>query len=402
MYSYINNLVITFSISLLTQYGYGQVTFDKGYFIRNDNQRIECEIKNLDWKRNPAKFIYRSLENGEEDRANIGTVKEFGIYNYSKFLRSNVEIDISNKLYDRRNPTYSSEVVFLEVLIEGESNLYQYRGNNSEKYFYSTEESPGITQLVYKEYLTSNGQLAKNNYYQQQLINHLNCLELDVDKVERINYRKKDLTNVFIRENTCANSEFTNYTDKGKRDLFNLSLRARMNSSSLELWSADPNPNFRNTDFGKKIEFGIGIEAEFILPFNKNKWAIILEPTYQSFASQTESSTITSQVNYRSIEFPIGIRYYLFLEDNAKFFVNGTLTNGLVLFDFPESKIEYNTGRDLEINSGGNFGLGFGYKHHDRYSLEIRFQEKRGVLGSYQFWSSEYQTLSLIVGYSMF
>lgn len=397
-----NKLVIVVSILLLSHYGYGQVTFDKGYFVGSDGQRIECEIKNLDWSKNPTKFTFRTSETGEEKRASIETVKEFGIYNYSKFLRKNVQIDDSDKRTEQRNPTYSSQVVFLEVLIEGKSNLYQYRGNSSEKYFYSTEKSPEVTQLVYKEYLTPNGQLAKSNYYQQQLLNHLTCLELDVSRVESISYRKKDLTSVFIKSNTCVGHEFTNYADKGKRDLFNLSLRARMNSSSLELWSADINPDFSNTDFGDKIEFGLGIEAEFILPFNKNKWAITIEPTYQSFASQTESSTVTAQVNYSTIEFPLGIRYYLFLNENAKFFFNGTFTNGLVLFDLPESAVEYSTGRDLEIDSGGNFGLGFGYKHRDKYTVEVRIQENRGVLGSYQFWSSEYQTLSLIVGYTLF
>ncbi len=39
-------------------------------------------------------------------------------------------------------------------------------------------------------------------------------------------------------------------------------------------------------DFGSQVNFRIGIEAEFIRGFNKNKWAIICEPTYQSFTGE--------------------------------------------------------------------------------------------------------------------
>jgi len=46
--------------------------------------------------------------------------------------------------------------------------------------------------------------------------------------------------------------------------------------------------------------------------------------------------------------------------------------------------------------------MGIGYKQNDRYSLEIRYQTNREILGNYLSWNSEYKTLSIIFGYSLF
>lgn len=39
-----------------------QINFEKGYFISNDNEKIECLIKSIDWKNNPTEFKYKLNE----------------------------------------------------------------------------------------------------------------------------------------------------------------------------------------------------------------------------------------------------------------------------------------------------------------------------------------------------
>ena len=41
-------------VSILTVNVYSQISLEEGYYIDNSNQKINCLIKNLDWKNNPT------------------------------------------------------------------------------------------------------------------------------------------------------------------------------------------------------------------------------------------------------------------------------------------------------------------------------------------------------------
>ena len=205
------------------------------------------------------------------------------------------------------------------------------------------------------------------------------------------------MINYFVKYNECNNVAYKNYEEKQHRDLFNLNLRPGFNISTLSIQNSISNS--RDTDFGSELAFRFGIEAEFIMPFNKNKWALIIEPTYQYFKSETEISTQNVEVDYKSIELPLGIRHYLFLNENSKFFVNGSFVFDLINNN---SIINFESGTNLEIKTRTNLAFGLGYKYNDRYSLELRYQTSREVLSDFLFLSSDYQTFSVIFGYSIF
>ena len=82
-------LIITLHFS-----GYSQISFVKGYFIKNSGEKIECFIKNIDWKDNPTQFNYKLSKDDDQKEATIEAVKEFGIYDIVKYQRYTVDIDI--------------------------------------------------------------------------------------------------------------------------------------------------------------------------------------------------------------------------------------------------------------------------------------------------------------------
>lgn len=377
---------------------YSQISFDKGYFIDNNDQKTECLIKNMDWKNNPTGFEYALSENTKEYNADIKSVKEFGIYNYSKYIRSDVNIDRSssnlNDLSAVRNPIFKEEKLFLKVLIEGQSNLYQYEDGNLVRFFYKKDNTNIIEQLVFKNYQSSGDIIGENNLFKQQLFNDLKCQRIKANDIKKINYKKSDLVNLFIKYNQCNNYEIVNFEEKQIKDLFNLTPRLGLNNSSLSIQNTISSS--RNADFGNKLGLRLGIEAEIILPFNKNKWAIIVEPTYQYFKSET--STFNINVDYTSIELPIGIRHYFFINNNSKLFINGSF----ILDITSNSTISYDNGAELEITKSSNLGFGIGYKQNDKYSLELRYHTSREILNGYQSYYSEYKKLSIILGYSLF
>ncbi|MDO9256789.1 MAG: hypothetical protein Q7U54_14820, partial [Bacteroidales bacterium] len=148
------------------------------------------------------------------------------------------------------------------------------------------------------------------------------------------------------------------------------------------------------TDYGNQINFRIGAEAEFILPFNKSKWGIIFDPSYQYFNSSGQSGLGTKKINYQSIEFPIGLRHSFFFNENLKIFVNA--------FFIPATSIDFNsTISDLEIKTwiSTAFGSGVAYK---KLSAEVRYYTNRELLIKYLYWTTDYRRLSLILGYRIF
>ena len=71
---------------MLSFNSYSQISFEKGYYIDNDNKKINCLIKNIDWMNNPTEFEYKLPENDNSKRITIRSVKEFGVYNSSKYI----------------------------------------------------------------------------------------------------------------------------------------------------------------------------------------------------------------------------------------------------------------------------------------------------------------------------
>ena len=390
-----------------------QILFEQGYFIDQSGNKVNCLIFNKDWRYNPEAFDYKINEQSEVKTVGINNVKEFGIGGFSKYIRDSVNIDLSSnsleKISDQRSPEFSKKLVFLKVLIESEASLLYYETPNMKRYFFKIGSNTP-EQLIYKKYRvkTSYTEFSENNYFKQQLFNNFNCQSINEKYIERLKYHKKDIEGFFKKYFDCKSLSYTEYGKvNSKRDIMNISLRPgvglakmRLNNSSIDI---------RDTEFDNEVSYRFGVEFEFILPFNKNKWAIILEPTFQSFnatktnrSAFTPGSSITAEANYSSLELPIGLRYYAFLNEHSKLFLNIS-----PVFDFAgKSKIEFRSGGGatsaLEINSIPSISFGLGYKVHSKYALEFRSMPNRELLGNYVSWDSNYRTITLIFSYSIF
>lgn len=375
---------------------YSQISFEKGYFIDNNNQKTNCLIRNIDWRTNPIEFEYKISEQTKKDTLTIQSVKEFGIDNVSKYIRFDVDIDRSsnylNLLSNDKDPKFKNEKLFLKVLIEGEASLFMYKDKNITRYFYQTSLLD-INQLVFKEYKTTENKIKTNNEFRRQLYNNLKCSDISMADLKNIDYQKRALLKFFNKYNSCNNSEFVNFEKKVKSDLFNLNVRPGFNSSSLVINNRYLSP--QSKDYGNELTFRIGLEFEFIMKFNKNKWAVIVEPTYQYFKAENKAITNLSNTNidYKSIELPIGVRHYLFLNNNSKIFINGSFIYDFVI----NSKV-----RNLDLNTSVNFAMGVGYNYNNTYSLEFRYQTNRNLAKNYVLRNSDYKTISLIFGYTLF
>ncbi len=386
-------------LMVLSFNGTAQIRFEPGYFIDNHGQRTDCLIKNVDWKNNPVSFFYKTSEEAQPLKAVIDSVMEFGVPGTSKYIRVSVDIDRSvdviTEMSSVRNPVYTREVLFLKVLVEGKAVLYSYTDVNLVRYFYTCDTS-GIKQLTYKTYKTPEFKIGINNDFRQQLWLTLKCPDISMDGISNTGYNKNDLVRLFNKYNNCFNSKSITIESPKKKDLFNLNIRPGVCFSSLSITnSLTP---VRDAAFNSRPGFILGIEAEFVMPFLRNKWSVIMEPGIMFLNTGKEIENDRFDVEYKSLEVPIGIRHYFFLNDNTRIFINASLNLNTAI----ESGIYFKTGSKLRIESMENLTVGAGCKYNSRYSIEVRYGFNRNILLNYRYWNSEYKSFSVILGYTLF
>ena len=394
-------LLLLFIITI-NHSSFSQINFEHGYFIDNNGKRTDCLIKNVGWLNNPTKFQYKPSENAEVQVTTINNVREFSVSSI-KFKRFVTKIDRSSnqmsKLGYTKDPEFNEEVLWLKVLVEGDANLLSYELGNVKRYFYYAD-STEIIPLIYKIYLNQYKEVRTNNSFKQLLWLSLNCHSMNRSDAENTDYNSKDLVRYFKKYNACINPDFKVTSENSSADFFNLNIRPGLMFSKFSFQNTT-SPDFLSAKFGTKTSYSLGIEIEFILPFNKNKWAIIIEPTYQVYSTNAQLNTTTSSqrfvnLDYESIEFPFGLRHYFFVGNSSKIFVNASY-----LFDKPlNSKI---TGfPNLFLNPSQNLNFGLGYNYRNKYSVEFNYSLSRDPLIHWTQWAADYSSFSVIFGYNIF
>ncbi|WP_395048325.1 tRNA modification GTPase [Flavobacterium sp.] len=383
---------------------YSQISFEKGYFINNVGEKTDCLIKNLDWNSNPTSFDYKLTDNSDVLNNTITNIQEFGITNISKYKRVKVKIDrtggANNELNFNRFPVFTEEILFLKTLINGKASLFSYVEGSLSLYFFSVDNS-NIEQLVYKSYYLDNTTIQENIQYKQQLINSLICDRISNQDFTKLEYQKDKLIDCFLKFNNCVTSTVDNYEVKSKRDAINISLRPGVSMSSMSFYT-DIDKNLK-ADFGNKTTFRFGVEFEYVFPFNKNKWALIVEPTYQYFIAEQLGSLYNIKIDYKVIDAWFGVRHYMFLNDKSKLFINGAFVNSISL----NSKIAFNNNINnanysIDIRPATTVSFGFGYRYINKFSVEFRYGLEQDLLGNYRQWYSSYNLSSLVFGYTIF
>jgi len=397
-----------------------QIEFEKGYIINNQNQRIECLIKNRDWMNAPKQIEYKLSEESVTEVIQSSQINTIQIYNTSHYYKKyTVEKD---KNIDQKNFSPKLEQTFLKVLIDGGASLYI---DDEDIFFYQKAEG-NVKQLVYKKYVDENSKIIEDLSFRTELYNELKCFENDAIKVRKLAYKKSDLVTFFKESNQCTNTDFTDYTKKGTAVKFNFRAFAEMNFNNLKsdigLTVLDLNRSQNSIQASSKSSnIAFGLEIELLLPLNKNKWALIVSPNYQSLKINSSSSyydaleyfylvqstpsqgggiiylkydfdfNLKTEYSYSFVEVPIGLRHYFNLSKTSKLFVDGTY--GFVFhIEKPSESVKLeqinNLGHpDIKTNSfnkemSSTIKLGMGYTYMDKYSLGLNFYPHKQISNS--------------------
>lgn len=397
---------------LFIGFSFAQSSFYKGYFITINGEKIDCLIENKNWVYNPISFKYKKTLNSEVLTKKIENIKEFEIFNKVKYVKREVNIDLSSsktsELSTTRKSKFEKRTLLLKVLLEGDINLYQFSKLNLERFFYAKDDS--IIGLEFKKYLTQEQNISQNLNYKLQLKKDLSCDYLPTSKVD---YSTKDLIKYFKEYANCKSLKI--YKDY---DLFN------KNKSKLNLFgevsyginSIEVSNNLDDRDrtkFDGNYSIKFGLELEYVLGFNNNKWSVFIAPTYQKTTSEKEvtvqfssSSAITYNgvIDYSSIEVPLGVRHYVYLNEKNKLFLSAGFiidlySSGEFRRDIINSGTIIPTNIFSEVKTDPTFFGGFGYTFDNKYRLQFQYNFKRNILNSLAN-NGELSNFSIKLGYN--
>ncbi|RZJ65788.1 MAG: hypothetical protein EOO50_12290 [Flavobacterium sp.] len=382
---------------LVASISFAQIRFEPGYYLNAQNAKVEGLIRNVDWQQNPKSIEFRANEQADIEKISENDLQGFSVGEtiYTKFT---VDVDQSSRDNDRlsvnKNPEWKSETILLKVLVTGDLALYSYVVGNEYRFFMSVAPHVKPEQLVYKQYLSDNNTIAKNTFFRPQLFTAMRAKNYPSSTFEKLDYSQQDLLPLFQKYNGVEIA-----SEKQKKAKGSLNLKVVAGAYLSKLSARYKFFTVEDMDFGNKTVPVFGIEGEYVLPFNKNKWSFFAAPTFQSYKGETTVGDDKATAEYRFIEIPIGVRHYFYLTDNSRLFLNvgfsfSTQLSGSEIV-YPQQFSDQSV--PLTRASSVLAGIGFSAK---RLSVEFRLNTKRDLV-NFLNWSGDYTSYGVLLSYKI-
>lgn len=364
----------------VSSFSMAQTHFLKGYYIDTREVKIDCFIKNYNWKNNPTSFDVKISLDGPAKNITLNELNEIAIDNEVKFIKSTVDIDVSSdnmeNLDSDRQSNFVSKTVLLKVLVEGTNNLFVYEDENiSTKMFFNNKTKNEIKQLIYKRYL-DDSTIKINETFKQQLINNVNCDSNYNSLIEKLNYNESDMINYFINANDCFGDVTSKQVYVNRKYKFNFYPIISIYRANMSVDLVNGNIPGKYTTESKTL-FGLSFELETVLPFKNYQWALYIQPSYISNYSDVipqyryyfVNPNVDIIVKYNYLQVPFGVRRYIFFSNVSKLFINLSFSYTYV---FNTSSVEINGDPKRYLGDGmrGNISFGLGYQYK-KFNIEF-------------------------------
>lgn len=389
-YKYINRikmkspkLFLLFTIALFViQSNQGcaaQNKFFKGYFIDNSDKKTECLIKINDKKGYSKSIQYKLSENTNLQSADIESVKEYGLDNYSRYVRFTVKTEyLNNKdlISTKKDVEWCQDIIFLKELVKGKASLWKSELPTKDLFFYSIDN--GQPQLlIHKIYFVDN-LTSENNEFREQIYNYLRNDNTKYEIVQLQEYNEKSLAKYFSLYNKSTDFIVRTDVPRQKREVLNFKINASISNDKFSI--ADPYPYPPILYFNDKINWSAGVEVEYFLPFYLNAWSLVLTPNYENIYYSSQVNGNMKTIDIQHITFPIGFRYSQNLNKELRCFINA-FYNPNVNIHFKNSFQYLNEFSPIYTSEQNNMILGIGFAVRN-FGLELKYHTSRTLFSS--------------------
>lgn len=390
-----------------------QSNYVPGTITTLNNQVLQGEINYQDWKKTPETISFKS-------GANEITYKPEDLLSFQvegdKYISKLVDLDVTqqqlNKMTDTEEVRFEKRHVFLNVLVQGNANLYEYFDYRT--HFFAEKEGE-FMELIYRKKLQKGNQdlMIFKKYLGQLNVMFNDCSSIRVS--DNLDYRRIPLAKVFEKYNACAAGDDSQevYTKELSREKGAFHITAGLAFSNFNLES--PLRILENFDGGSFITPSFGLAYDTPISKNRNKWTLRAELLYSMFKGEFEPSelkTITEGkmfLEQNTLVVNALLRYKIKSKNDNLFpFINFGPGFSYVLSN--DNTIDYKrnnatTDDTQTINIGSvesyfslNVGAGVIF---NRFTAEARFMITDKVLGSVHNKNS-ITNIGLMVGYQLF
>ena len=316
-------LIVLFTI-FLTHTVYSQENYLKGYVILKSGDTIHGFIDYRYWRINPDKIAFKEQLSDTITYYNPLNCKAFSVLD-EKYESAIIPIEISsrNTTHLDNNPELNMRVdtTFLQTLMQGKKSLYYYINVFGNENFFIENDSAFIL-LIYKKYtkLEQMHNIAnENKKFIGQLTIYLDDCKTIQPKLQKLEYRRKDLFKLFCSYYECIGSkiEFQKKLEKVTSEfgaLAGISFTPEISSTS----------SYSSFHANSSVNMAVGLSLNLILPRTQKKWSIYNELIYSPYNRITHGVETKFENEYQITDYDAkSIRFYL---------------NNMVRFQYPVKK----------------------------------------------------------------
>lgn len=413
---------ILFSNQLINSKLHAQSNFQPGHIVTPFGEKINGEIDFGNWEKTPDKIKFKHPENPQQILVySSQEIKGFAVGG-EQYVSEKVEVFkfVSNEGKIERGSEFETtmESVFLQILVDGEKNLFHYKSPKSKDNFYF-RNGEHFQLLKYKKYAierTIEGKtrtvIVENKFFQGQLNAYLtDCPALESD-FNNVQYKKESLRKLFLSYNECIGKKVE--FQKQEKIKTEFGVLAGMTITNLN-FIGKFHPNLTEVNYGLSILPTLGTSVDFILMRNRKKWKFTNELMIAgySFSGQhinykASNLELHSKTDFASLQ----VKVNNMLQYNLKYpsfdwFFNGGISNGLSIvstnsefletFYFDTERSETRTAVPTRRRIETGFLIGTGIRKGN-ISGEIRYENGNGMSNYFSLLSLTHR-LYLLVGY---
>lgn len=405
---YFTLLALLFSLSIVAQ-----TNFVDGSVTLKNNSKITGEINYQEWRKNPRTISFKVNDNvtNYKPEALIG----FEVAG-DKYISRKVTLDVTEQRLQEMDkttqPKFEETHIFLNVLVEGNLNLYEY-SNIRNHYFYGKNDE--VKELIYRQsFSNDNGELFKLKQY----IGQLNLLTGDCETIKvknTLDYKRNDLSKLVSAYNNCTSTtddQQNSYVKNIQKVKNRFYATAGYYFSNFKI-DSDAR-QVEEFDNGSVSRFSVGGAYEIIISKDLGKSSLYTELTYSQISGELKNDVPYSLsntynpliVDHSTLDVSFIFRYSFFTPEQKVIpFINLGLGRSQTLSEdiYVTRNNSFNGSRTdipLETTSGYfNYVVGAGVRYN-KFLAELRYIKSEKVINI--DGSNSFSNLGIMIGYQLF
>ncbi len=412
--------IFTLLLTFLTITGFAQRKFVPGYYITKQGDKVEAQINDQNWDRNPT-FI--EVSNGADVvRLGLDELSGFGLSTGDVYDAYSVEVDKSptkiNLIEVNSQPVIVRETVFLKAIVKGAASLYYLKDNNAKEHYYIQKGEEEPAELIYRTVkFQSEDKFSYNKLpiYRGLLSATLTECPEATEKISKLPFMQSAFEGLIVSYNQCVSGSAGTYQATKEGIKWNIAATGGLTYTSLKFTSSDSH-SLTNGDFNG-ANYTIGLTALANLPRGRGRWAIqgdlLLKPfkaedtySYYSVGSMINIMQVTTTFDMSYIGVNTTVRYRL-MDGKIRPYLNAGIANNFVVLESNNQKTKSEGSGDTqerkplsEIRKHEQalvFGLGI---EMNKLTAELKMENGNGF-SPYKGLKSSRNSFAFLLGYNL-